>query len=173
TTQKAVAAALPMLLGTMARNANEPAGAAALAGALDRDHDGSVLDDVQGFLGGGAAENMGAGILRHVLGSRQGAAQRNLGQVGGLDSGKAAQLLAMMAPVVMGFLGQQKRQRQLGVNDLARELQQERADLQRQQPQVSGLWEQMIDRDGDGQIADDLAGVGMNLLGGLLGGRRR
>jgi len=48
-TQTAVSAALPLLLGALARNASQPGGAEALAGALGRDHDGSVLDHVAGF----------------------------------------------------------------------------------------------------------------------------
>jgi hypothetical protein len=68
----AVSAAVPMLLGGLARNTADPQGASALLGALDRDHDGSVLDDVGGFLGGGgAATANGAGILEHVLGNKQ------------------------------------------------------------------------------------------------------
>ena len=51
----ALSAALPMLLSGLARNAQEPAGANALLGALSRDHDGSVLDDVDaGDLAGAA-----------------------------------------------------------------------------------------------------------------------
>ena len=43
--------ALPALLGGLDRNSQDPAEAAALAGALDRDHDGSVLDGLHGFSG--------------------------------------------------------------------------------------------------------------------------
>ena len=39
TTGKAISAALPLLLGGLARNAKEGSGASALAGALDRDLD--------------------------------------------------------------------------------------------------------------------------------------
>ena len=42
TTTPAVGAALPVLVGALAKNASSTDGAAALAGALDKDHDGSV-----------------------------------------------------------------------------------------------------------------------------------
>jgi hypothetical protein len=61
-TGNAVNAALPMLLGGMARNTQSEGGASSLLGALDRDHDGSVLDDVVGFLGQGG-NGSGDGIL--------------------------------------------------------------------------------------------------------------
>lgn len=44
TTQSAIAAALPMLVGALARNAQDPHQAGALGNALARDHDGSILD---------------------------------------------------------------------------------------------------------------------------------
>jgi hypothetical protein len=70
TTSNAVDAALPLLLSAVARNAGNPTQAQSLDQALSQDHDGSILDDIPGFLtqGGGGA---GAGILKHVLGGRQ------------------------------------------------------------------------------------------------------
>ena len=53
TTQSAIAAALPVLVSALARNASRPGGAEALDRALERDHDGSILDDLMGSLGGG------------------------------------------------------------------------------------------------------------------------
>ena len=72
TTSTAIQAALPMLLGGLARNAQSEDGASSLSGALDRDHDGSVLDDIAGFvMGGGAQQSNGAGILGHIFGGNQ------------------------------------------------------------------------------------------------------
>jgi hypothetical protein len=51
-TKTAVMAALPLLVGALSRNANaSPEGAQALDAALERDHDGSILDDLGGLLG--------------------------------------------------------------------------------------------------------------------------
>ncbi|NND71286.1 MAG: DUF937 domain-containing protein [Rhodothermales bacterium] len=65
-TQKAMAAALPALIGGLARNATKSEdGAVALANALDRDHDGGLLDNLSGLLGagsgGGLASMFGGG----------------------------------------------------------------------------------------------------------------
>ncbi len=68
-TQKALTAALPMLVGGLARNANQsPEGAQALANALDRDHDGSLLDSLGGLLGGSST----GGVLGSLLGGGSG-----------------------------------------------------------------------------------------------------
>ena len=47
-TQTAVAAALPAILSAMNRNTNDTQGAQNLANALQRDHDGSLLDNLGG-----------------------------------------------------------------------------------------------------------------------------
>ena len=50
-TQSAMSAVLPTLLGAISRNASKPEGASALHDALARDHDGSALDNLQDVLG--------------------------------------------------------------------------------------------------------------------------
>jgi hypothetical protein len=115
TTGNAVQAALSMLLGALAHNSSTPTGASSLLGALERDHDGSVLDDVAGFLGGSSS---GQGILGHVFGNKLGAVQNGLGQATGLDASSAGNLLTMLAPIVMGALGRTNRQGGLDVSSL-------------------------------------------------------
>lgn len=164
TTSKAVSTALPMLVGALANNTSQGGGAQALASALDRDHDGSILDDVVGFLGqGGGSQGMGAGILKHVLGGRQGNVENALGKVAGLDSKQASGLLAMLAPLVMGALAKQKQNGGLDAGGLAGML---AGDRQRvtNNPQAGSLLQSVIDRDGDGNIADDIAEIGGGLL---------
>jgi hypothetical protein len=51
TTEKAIGLALPLLLGSLERNAGSADGAQALSKALTRDHDGSILDDLVANLG--------------------------------------------------------------------------------------------------------------------------
>ncbi|MEM8997322.1 MAG: DUF937 domain-containing protein, partial [Acidobacteriota bacterium] len=116
-TAQAVNAALPMLVGALAKNTQQQGGAQALLGALDRDHDGSVLDDVAGFLGGasgGGGGGMGQAILGHILGGRQNGAEQAIGQASGLNASSTNQLLGMLAPLVMGALSKQKQQGGLG-----------------------------------------------------------
>jgi hypothetical protein len=76
----ALSAALPLLLGALARNASNDTGAAELHGAISRDHDGSILDQLGGVLGQAGTQSDGARILQHVLGGRQSTVERRLGQ---------------------------------------------------------------------------------------------
>jgi hypothetical protein len=118
TTGNAIDAALPLLLSAVARNASNPDQAQSLERAVSQDHDGSILNDVPGFINR-AESGPGAGILSHVLGDRQQTVQNGLSQATGLDTGKTAQLLMMLAPLVMGALGRAKQERNLDAGGLS------------------------------------------------------
>jgi hypothetical protein len=68
----------------------------------------------------------GEGILKHVLGDQQGQVSEVLTQTSGAD-GDA--VLQMLAPVVMGVLGDKQRQEHLDANGLATTLGQEREQI--------------------------------------------
>lgn len=113
------------ILGGLANNATSENGLASLASALDKDHDGSILDDIMGMASGmlsgqqssGAAN--GLGILGHILGDRQETAAEQIGQSSGLSAGQIMKLMPILAPIVMGVLGRAKSQGNLGLGDLA------------------------------------------------------
>lgn len=170
TAEKAVPAAVGTLMSALASNSARSGGADALLGALDRDHDGSVLDDLAGFLQS-PREDEGNGILRHVLGNQRGSVESGLGQSLGLDQQSSGKLLAMLAPLVMGALGKAKRQGQLDAGGLASMLGAERKVAAQRIPADLGMLGSLLDQDGDGQIADDVAKLGGGLLKNLFGRR--
>ncbi|MEZ4287650.1 MAG: DUF937 domain-containing protein [Polyangiales bacterium] len=154
-TQDAVSAALPVLLGALAKNTSNSAGASSLASALDRDHDGSILDDVAGFLGNPQG---GAAILGHVLGNNQQNVAAGVGKATGLNSNQSAQLLAALAPIVLGALGRQKQSQGLDASGLAKVLFNNQSTAQQNNPALQMLTS-VLDKDGDGSIVDDLGGM--------------
>lgn len=116
----AVNAAVPALLAGIAGNAAKPEGAAALAGALERDHDGSVLDD-DGYFDS-YADKKGAGILGHVFGDKTPAVESQVSALGGLQALQGGELMKMLAPLVMGYLGKQKSSGGLDIGSLSQVL---------------------------------------------------
>jgi hypothetical protein len=63
-TQNAMATALPLLIGGLDRNASSSReGAQSLNTALEEDHDGSLLDQLGGLLGGASGLGGGGGLL--------------------------------------------------------------------------------------------------------------
>jgi hypothetical protein len=165
-TSKAIAAAVPVLLGALAKNAATPEGAEALHQAVARDHDGSILDNPTAATSP-AASGDGDAILGHVLGDRRSMAEQGISRASGLDMTKVGPLLAMLAPLVMGALGRAQRSGNLGAGGLASVLGMERDALGASAPGVLGVIGRLLDRDHDGSVLDDVGGM----LGGLFGRR--
>jgi hypothetical protein len=122
----AIQAALPSILGGLANNASTPEGAERLDNALSNDHDGSLLDNLGGLggliFGGQQAapprQADGGGILGHILGTDQGPVAQEASQKSGLPIGQVAQILMMLAPIVMAYLGRQKQEQNVGADGL-------------------------------------------------------
>jgi hypothetical protein len=164
-TSNAVSLAIPTLLGGLAQNASQPQGAAALDNALNQ-HDGSILDNLGGLLGGGgggggAMGGIGGAILGHVFGKRRGSVEQGVGRASGLDAAQVAQLMAMLAPIVMGVLGRMKQSKGLDANRLPDVLQESRQQGERENPGLGG----MLDQNNDGSVADDLLRMGGSIFG--------
>lgn len=166
TTQSAITAALPMLIGAMAKNTASDEGAQALSGALSRDHDGSIMDNLTGFLGS-SDNGPGAAILGHVLGGKQNNVEQGVSQLSGMNPAMVGMLLKNLAPVVMGYLGKQQSSRGLNPGDLAGMLNTERETAQSSGSPAMDMLGKFLDQDGDGSMLDDIGGM----LGGFLGKR--
>jgi hypothetical protein len=158
TTASAVQAALPMLLSGLATNSTSPGGAESLLGALNRDHDGSVLDNVTGYLSSGDT-SPGQSILGHIFGSRQGVASNGLSQASGLSMGQAGQLLALLAPIVLGALGRTNRQQGLDAGSLGGLLGGQAEQMAGNASPLLGALNRLLDSDNDGSALDDIAGI--------------
>jgi len=155
TTSNAIDSALPMLLGALNRSASQDGGKG-LSKALEKKHDGSILDDVASYVNKGDQSD-GRGILGHILGQNRDAAAMVLGAKSGIGESKAASLMATLAPVVLGALGKAKSQQNLGRGDLTRLLADESESLQKRSPSVMGALSGLLDSDGDGDT--DLADI--------------
>jgi len=103
TAEAAVRQALPALVGGLHANAQDPAGAASLAGALGQ-HDPGLLD------GGVDLDQVdtqdGEKIVGHVFGANHGQVVQQLGGLGGSNVSGAliGKLLPLLAPIVMSYL---------------------------------------------------------------------
>ena len=184
TTQRAVSTALPTIVAALARHASTDDGAAALHDSLARGgHDGSLLDDLPGFLGGGAgaaaagsAPALGGigDILGQVLGGRQASVHDTLGRSAGLDAGTMAQLFTILTPIVLAAISRARQQSGSGLDSsgLGGLLAGEHARMNQAAPDAMGMLGQILDANHDGSIADDVARLGGGLLGSLFAGKR-
>jgi len=167
-TQTAVGAALPLLLSALGRNAESADGAQSLYNALNRDHDGSVLNDIAGFILNGGQPNAGQGILGHVLGNQRETVEQGIASIAGLNQQSVGQVLTLLAPLVLGSLGQAQQQQGLDASSLAGLLGNAREESNSQLGGLAGL----LDMNKDGSIIDDVLKIGGQLLGGLFGNKR-
>jgi hypothetical protein len=127
TTENAVHAAIPMLLGGMANGAREPGGASALGGLLGGGGGGALggllggaggggLGGLLGgMLGGGGGGGAGGGmdmggILGSVLGRSQPAVHDGVQQASGLSGDQTKKLLMILAPIVLMALAKRRQQ---------------------------------------------------------------
>lgn len=180
-TQAAIPGIVTTLMGAMAKNASTPEGANSLANALDRDHDGSILEDALGMLSGqkqasNAKMVNGAGILSHLLGGKQNGAIQMISQMSGLEQGKTGNLMTMLAPILMGALGKTKQQNGLDAGGILNLLTGS-LNAQKQQSGTIGnksmdMISMFLDQDGDGDVKDDIIKIGGRLLGGLFRRKR-
>lgn len=169
TTERTIAAAVPLLTGGLAQNAAQPQGAAALHQAVTRDHDGSILDNLGGFLSQGNT-GVGGAILGHIFGNRQDRAADGLAKTTGIDAGTAAQILMMLAPLILGALGKVRRQQDLDTGGLTDVLNRSNTQAQAQAPTGLGsILGGLLDQNKDGSVMDDLARMGGGALGDLFG----
>lgn len=159
--------AVPAIMAGLTRNSASSDGAAGLASALDRDHDGSILDDLAGYLGGGGNLVDGAGILGHVLGGRQSNIESAVSRSSGVDLGAVTKIMAMVAPLIMGALGKAKRQQGFDAGGLAQMLGQQERAARQASPSAVDMFTRMLDGDDDGSSMDDIVKMGSGLLGGL------
>lgn len=156
---------LSTLLAALTKNTSTPGGLNALVSALDRDHDGSIINDIMGFISGssqpanGSAVN-GSGILGHILGGLQPNVVDMVSRISGLDKSKVGQLATTIAPLLLGLLGKQRTEGGLNVGGVGNVIQQ--AAKSASASPTMGLINKFLDRNGDGSVIDDIARMGMD-----------
>jgi hypothetical protein len=173
-TRTAVHAAIPVLLAALSEDANRGAG---LRAAVERDHDGSIIDQLPEYLDGSAQLSSrttdGEGILEHALGDRRAEIQQALGAKSGLDLGTIAKLLPLLAPILMGMLGKRGSSGGggssggFGLDDLGDLLNREKADARSSNPDIGDI----LDSISGGSRAGSSGGLG-GILDSLTGGNR-
>ncbi|MEE9437697.1 MAG: DUF937 domain-containing protein [Saprospiraceae bacterium] len=171
--ETAVEGTFTTLLNAISKNVATPEGASGLAGALERDHDGSILEDITGFLSGTRQPqntNMlnGAGILKHLLGGNQSNVIEMLCKTTGLHKSQAGHMLASMAPVVLGMLGKQKKQNNLNPTSLVDLITRGTQSFNKKSPTNTSLITKILDKDGDGSAMDEIMSMGAKALFGSI-----
>lgn len=167
-TSDATQSAVHLLLAALNKNANNQESNSGLLGALQNDHDGSILDNILDFAKGTSNLNSrmtnGGGILKHVLGDKLGPAVEMITKTSGLNQDKSTSLLAMLAPIVMGAVGRNLRQAPQSNSNVLSDLLGAAINSESQNKKERSMLESLLDQDGDGSVMDDLLNIGMKFL---------
>lgn len=156
--QKLIQLGLPMLMEALNRNASTPQGSQALTSALEQ-HQEDHVDNLMGFLQKVDTAD-GLKILQHVFTEKNQRVQDNLSKQTGLNTSQVGSLMAKLAPLLLGALGQQKKEQNLdstGVTNLT-------STITKGLKQFGGgnlfsIARQLLDTDKDGDIMDDLGNL--------------
>lgn len=179
---------LGSLLGGMMGGGRQPqstgGGLSDLIGGMmsqTRGSDGGGMGDLLGgLLGGrqtGTSERIppqfrktldGGGILDNIFGSNKEETARQVSESSGLSMSKVLPLMATLAPILLGMMGKAKRQTNTDAGGLGGALRDIATRGQSNPRDVApdlGLAGTLLDRDGDGQVMDDILGMGAKMMG--------
>jgi hypothetical protein len=175
-----VSNSLPEIIGKMQQNTQSGDGGGLLGALLGGKHDGSILDNIGGYLNGGD-HSEGGKILGHVFGEDQSGIESSLSEKTGVSSSIISKILPMLMPIIMGYLGKQATSN--GVQDTGGLGSILGSVLGGGNQSAGGsslggsILTSVLDQDGDGQLGlgDAVSAMsgkssgGGGLLGGLLG----
>ncbi len=136
TAAQVVPAVVPMILGGLKRQMETQGGAARVEHILNKYGDDSVLDDISGAIGNRSRQAADA-QLGGLLGSSGLQATDMIAQRFKLDPSIAAKIIPSLAPLILGALTRKKKTSNEGIGGIA----------------------SLLDKDGDGSILDDVAGM--------------
>ncbi|MGJ1271774.1 DUF937 domain-containing protein [Sphingobacterium siyangense] len=112
-----VAAAVPLMIAALNYNAKNKGQAENIDKAIDQHSNSGILDKIGDFFGQGGAEQGGEQnvsedgnkIVNHMFGQNTEVVTQHIADKAGLSSSQVTGVLATLAPIVMGYLGQQKQ----------------------------------------------------------------
>lgn len=119
-TQWLVSAAVPLMVSALNYNANKGDDKAEqINNAISTRHDGSIFDQLGQHFAQGPTDEENR-IVNHMFGKNTKDVTETLALKSGLSASKVASVLALLAPIVMGFLGKQKKSQSNagGIGDL-------------------------------------------------------
>jgi hypothetical protein len=160
--ENAMSGGIPALLAALTSLASTPKGAATLSAAVAQQQPG-LLSSLANMIGNGGQKGIidaGRNTLTSLIGgSTMSAVAGALGKYAGINEGVSKSILGLLAPIVLGALGQQQRANGLDASGLANLLTSQKDNILRAIP--AGLARSL----GDTGILDSLSGSSARAAG--------
>lgn len=164
------------LMGMMTQSGGQQSRSAGLMGGLMNMLGGNKQQQQQQPQANQNSMFDGANIISSLLGGKQNGAVNMISQISGLDSSQTSNLMNLLGPMFMGTLTKTKKQTgadNAGLMNLVSDSFQQRRQLDIDADEAgpgegaTGLINQFLDQDGDGDISDDITNIGVKFLGNL------
>ncbi len=155
--RKAATLGVPTLVEAIDRNAKEESRRDSLAKALE-DHQNDDVENLEGFISH-VDVNEGDRMVGHILGDRKMNVENSIANTTSLGIGQVSGLMSMLAPILIGMLGNKKKEENISRDSIP--------DLTGSLGGLLGgsggggimdVAKKLLDKDGDGGIMDDLLG---------------
>jgi hypothetical protein len=141
--KSALSMGLPMLLGSMSNTASKPGGTDMLTNMLAQTGGSDPVDNISGFLGSSAAAG-GGGMLNSLLGSQLGPIQNAIAQKTGLPPAVVGKVLAIAAPMLMGYVGKMVTEQKMDNAGLTNLLGEQSKLAMQSSPEAASMAQQFI-----------------------------
>ena len=161
-----LAVAAPLIISYLRNKSQDANEAEALNNALDKDHDGSILNNPTSAV---EREAEGNSILDHIFGGQKATVENHHAQETGISMEKIGPILAMLAPVIMPYIGQQKQANGVNAGGLGDLLGGILGGAQQQTQQSNDPLSSILGSVLGGATQQSGGGLG-DLLGSVLGG---
>ena len=150
--QKLINLGMPTMMKAMDRNTKTESGAQSLYKALQKHQDDNVEEMARNP--DKVDKTDGEKILNHIFEDKNERVQTNLAKQTNLVQNQVSTVLSQLAPLVLGALGQQKKELDVNVSNLSNLM--GGAIEQSGSSDVIKMAEQLLDADKDGSILDDV-----------------
>jgi hypothetical protein len=160
--KSALGMGLPLLLGSMSNNASKPGGADMLMKMLTQTGSSNPMDNISSHLGNPEAAG-GSGMLSNLFGSQMNPVQNAISQKTGLPPAAVGKLMAIVTPLILGYVGKTSMQQKMDPKGLSNLLGDQSQMAMQSSPEAANMAKQLLAvQEGSGGIL----GMLKKLLGG-------
>ncbi|MDX9888327.1 MAG: DUF937 domain-containing protein [Anaerovoracaceae bacterium] len=146
---------MPTILQALGRNASTSNGKLELSAALDQ-HQDDKIGNIEGFLDNVDTKD-GLKILGHAFQDKNGLVQNNLAKKVGLEGIQVSGILALLAPLLMGILGQEKKKQNVDAANIPALINSMLSPDG--EHNAMDMFSNLLDSDKDGDVMDDLGKI--------------
>ena len=146
---------MPTILQALGRNASTSNGKLELSAALDQ-HQDDKIGNIEGFLDNVDTKD-GLKILGHAFQDKNGLVQNNLAKKVGLEGIQVSGILALLAPLLMGILGQEKKKQNVDAANIPALINSMLSPDG--EHNAMDMFSNLLDSDKDGDVMDDLGNI--------------